>query len=735
MFNVISMKQLKYFFVLIILFTSCQKEPSPPSGFLIFTKSADLITFNSAVAGGNITTNGQLDIIEKGICWSNNPDPTIQDNKQASGVGTGNFSNTITGLISNTKYYIKAYAKISDGSVFYGKELNFTTLATQLGIVKTLSINTITLTSANANGSVISNGGASIIYRGICWSTQPNPTVNNNTINSGYGTGDFTALITGLQPSSTYYVRAYANNSIGTAYGANISFRTLAPSLPIISTSSVSSITSSSANSGGNITSDGGASVIQRGICWSTGPVPTISNSLITIDGTGTGSFTSYMTGLTSNTYYYVRAYATNSAGTSYGSTSSFTTIAVSLPKITTSSISSITSTSAYSGGNITSDGGATITKRGVCWSSATSFPTIGNINTSSTNEGTGAGSFTSFITGLSPNTNYYVRAYATNSAGTSYGTVYTFTSNPVVSLPTVTTTFTSSITSSSAYSGGNISSSGGASVTQRGVCWSSTTSLPSITNVYSNSTNDGTGTGSFTSYMTGLSPKTLYYVRAYAINTAGTSYGTVYTFTTNSIVSLPTITTTSVSSITTTSAYSGGNIISGGGATVTQRGVCWSSTTSLPSINNIYSRITNDGTGIGSFTSYITGLSPNTNYYVRAYATNTVGTSYGTVYTFRTKTIGTPTLQQPINGTSYARGTGLFIQFGWSSVTGADSYEIEFSSSSLFLSIYSNQITTNAFINYSLVNFPNSYCYWKVRAISGGVYGNWSSSYYMYFY
>jgi len=95
--------------------------------------------------------------------------------------------------------------------------------------------------------------------------------------------------------------------------------------LPVVATTIVSSITQTTASCGGNITSDGGATITERGVCWSSGQTPTIANSK-TSDGTGVGSFTSNITGLTIGATYYVRAYATNSAGTGYGSAMSFTT-------------------------------------------------------------------------------------------------------------------------------------------------------------------------------------------------------------------------------------------------------------------------------------------------------------------------------------------------------------------------------------------------------------------------
>ncbi len=196
--------------------------------------------------------------------------------------------------------------------------------------------------------------------------------------------------------------------------------------LPTVTTSSVSSVTSSTATCGGNVSDDGNATVTARGVCWSTVHYPTVSGSHST-DGSGTGSFTSGLTDLSANTTYYVRAYATNSAGTAYGSEVSFTTSSnVTSPTVTTSSVSSITTSTATCGGNVSDDGGATVTARGVCWSTSQN-PTVSG---SHTTDGTGTGNFTSNLTGLSANTTYYVRAYATNSAGTAYGSEVSFTTS-----------------------------------------------------------------------------------------------------------------------------------------------------------------------------------------------------------------------------------------------------------------------------------------------------------------
>ncbi|HRW95002.1 MAG TPA: BACON domain-containing carbohydrate-binding protein [Bacteroidales bacterium] len=190
------------------------------------------------------------------------------------------------------------------------------------------------------------------------------------------------------------------------------------PVPPGIETSAASNITTTSMSSGGTVTSDGGAPVTSRGICWSTSGSPSIDLSTKTNDGSGLGSFTSSLNGLSPNTTYYIRAYATNEAGTSYGTQVSATTLAANA-LLTTTQATAITSYGAVTGGNITNDGGANITSRGVCWS--TSVNPTADMATR-TQDGSGSGVFTSTLTGLASRTTYYIRAYAVNAAGTAYG-------------------------------------------------------------------------------------------------------------------------------------------------------------------------------------------------------------------------------------------------------------------------------------------------------------------------
>ncbi len=297
--------------------------------------------------------------------------------------------------------------------------------------VETIDYQNINPVSTKVTGKLNSDQGNPIQQKGICYSLNENPTIQDlKVLSPDTNNGLFEIIITNLLPNTVYYVRAFATNNIGTAYGSSIKITTNPASLPTVATTtSITSISYNSAVSGGSISNDGYTFITSKGVCWSnTNTMPTISNSK-TVNGTGTSSFTSSLTSLLSGTIYYVRAYATNSVGTSYGPVRTFTTLTATIPTgITTISASSINQTTATSGGSITSNGGSAITQKGICWSSTISIPTISNSNT---NNGTGSTSYSSALTGLVANTTYYVRAYAINGIGIGYGNTITFTTLP----------------------------------------------------------------------------------------------------------------------------------------------------------------------------------------------------------------------------------------------------------------------------------------------------------------
>jgi uncharacterized protein (TIGR02145 family) len=604
----------------ILLTAGCKKDPSLA---ILTTTAVTEVTISSITTGGEISSSGGANIIVRGVCWGTSQKPVATAAHTVDGKGSGSFSSTITGLDPNTKYYIRAYATNSAGTA-YGDEVSTTTTALTVPTVTTSSISQFTFTSATAGGTITSDGHATVTEKGVCWSESANPSIDGNHLAITSGTTSFSAEITNLTPGTTYHVRTYATNSVGTGYGSDITFTTTALNVPTLSTSAIvqGSIGYNSATSGGTISNNGGSDIQAMGVCWSLSQNPTILGDHSSDTPVG-NTFVSQVERLQPGVTYYVRAYATNQTGTGYGNEISFTTNAVVLATVTTRAITQISFFSAASGGDITDAGGGSISKKGVCWS-AFGVPTA---DSSHTDNGSGTENFASVLNSLTQGTHYNVRAYATNSKGTAYGSTVDF-STLTLDLPVLTTTEATLITANSARSGGNISSAGGGSIIARGVCWS-TSANPTINNSKSTS---GTGTGTFSTDLTGLQSSTVYYYRAYATNERGTAYGPEYSLTTLTIT-LPVVSTSAVSSLTSSSASSGGNVTDAGNAAILARGVCWSTSPTPTTTNNH----TSDGTTTGSFTSALGSLSGNTTYYVRAYATNSLGTGYGSELTFKT--------------------------------------------------------------------------------------------------
>ncbi len=292
------------------------------------------------------------------------------------------------------------------------------------------------------------------------------------------------------------------------------------------------------------------------------------------------------------------------------------------MPLVFTNAASNVSANSATCGGNIVASGGINVTARGICWST-TQNPTIADTKTS---DGTGLGFYSSSMTGLIAGTNYYVRAYATNSIATNYGNQVTVQSVLTVVIPIVTTTVPTNITSSAATIGGNVTATGGAEISARGVCWS----ISQNPTIADSKTTDGTGTGLYPSQISGLASGT-YYARAYATNSAGTSYGSQITIVTAKI--LPALTTKTITDISAMGGVSGGTITTAGNGTISERGICWSESPN-PTIADFK---TISPAATLSFSAAITSARPGTTYYLKAYATNEIGTGYGDQKTYKT--------------------------------------------------------------------------------------------------
>ncbi len=296
---------------------------------IVITLSATNVTLNSAKVSMQYHADPNTTINSIGVGYSKSHNPT-DDTAIGNAWGVfgpkGDFSGLISNLNPNRTYYLRGYIRDEFG-VAYGNEISFTTSSQVISLptVSTTPLTSITQTTGIGGGSVTSDGGAVVTLRGLCYDVNPNPTTSNLNIQSGSGTGSYAALLSGLTAATSYYVRAYAINSKGTAYGNQLTFKTASLTKPTLSTASASAITPSTALCGGIVSSDGGDPVSARGICFNTTGNPTISNAIIS-SGSGVGTYSTTLSGLQAATTYYVRAYATNSIGTAYGNQIIFTT-------------------------------------------------------------------------------------------------------------------------------------------------------------------------------------------------------------------------------------------------------------------------------------------------------------------------------------------------------------------------------------------------------------------------
>jgi hypothetical protein len=243
---------------------------------------------------------------------------------------------------------------------------------------------------------------------------------------SGGSITNVTAEITGLTAGTTFHFRVKTVNSLGTIYSNDMTFTTLGK-VPTAITLPACCITNTGATLNGTVI----ANYLSTSVTFEYGTTTAYGNTVNAIPNPVTGNnstnVSANLSGLNSGTIYHFRVKAVNSLGITTGSDDTLTTISRTVPFLTTDSVALITQTTAVSGGNITNDGGEAVTARGVCWSTTANPTTNDNI----TSEGTGTGSFASNISGLTPGTTYYIRAYATNNIGTAYGDEKSFKTPP----------------------------------------------------------------------------------------------------------------------------------------------------------------------------------------------------------------------------------------------------------------------------------------------------------------
>jgi uncharacterized protein (TIGR02145 family) len=306
------------------------------------TNSVTSVTTQNALCGGNITSAGITSVTARGVCWNTAQNPTTADNFTDDGTGTGSFTSSITGLAPNTTYYLRAYATNSTGTG-YGQEINFTTL-------KDYQLEYISGSNQTYYGGgmpfpmvfkikdvaddvyITDLLGENLSIKATASRGYQDSEFNNISDYCGEGVnsdcfGGYYYVEPNYSPDYvlTISVTLKKNDQEVSVYIITENIMTMPP--PLIITVPLSAVSTNSARSGGTVNTNMGPPPFERGVCWSTSPLPTISLITKTTDGVGNGNYISSIDNLTQGTLYYLRAYATYTGGfTFYGNEISFNT-------------------------------------------------------------------------------------------------------------------------------------------------------------------------------------------------------------------------------------------------------------------------------------------------------------------------------------------------------------------------------------------------------------------------
>lgn len=281
---------------------------------VVTTETATDIFDRKATLTGTVVSDGGSAISAKGFKFG-----TDQNHLETISVTGAAFAHTMIGLSYETTYYYQAYA-ITEKGTGKGAIKQFTT-GTGLAILGTLSSSNIENASVKMSCEVTSDGGATILSRGFCYATSSGPTINSAIAVVTGSKGSMEKDITGLEPGTTYYFRAFASTECGTVYSNEVQITTKL-GLPTMAPVNISNIQPRSAVFASGIVSAGDGYILEKGYCFGTKANP---NKDDTIEFVNT-SWSVTVTGLKPNTLYHVRAFATTQYGTAYSNDASFTT-------------------------------------------------------------------------------------------------------------------------------------------------------------------------------------------------------------------------------------------------------------------------------------------------------------------------------------------------------------------------------------------------------------------------
>lgn len=382
----------------------------------------------SVTLSSEFLDDGGSELLVSGFCYNKVGEgmPTFIDHVTNMELTGNDMQGVIKGLVPSTTYQIRAYGASSKG-VAYSGLVTVTTDETIVPFLSPVVCKDSTLYSIKVAASVIDKGSADVTETGFCYSvSNPLPDMNDGHIPMGKQTGEFSALIDNLAVGSTCYVRAYAVNEYGTGYSEVFTFSTVEPREPVLSDIQQTAASNFSVTVKTDIADEGAAPVTKSGFCWSsTNPMPTLEDNVKELNGQ---AMELTLENLEPGVTYYIRAYATNEIGTSYSEVFTFTAAEAKAPVLSATTQVESSDFSVKIEAQITDGGTASVTQSGFCWSTTNKQPTVEDSVKDLTSQLTDENWKISFsMTDLEPNTTYYIRSFAVNKFGTTYGEVYTF--------------------------------------------------------------------------------------------------------------------------------------------------------------------------------------------------------------------------------------------------------------------------------------------------------------------
>jgi len=634
------------------------QEPQTYPPTLVTNSAAELTRFTAILSGSVVERENSVAKVQVFFLFAKGS--TLADAEEFTATPDqsteGRYVCTIEGLSPGNEYCYSICAR-SGGSISKGEVIQFETLSS------TAPVPAATLaTNVNENGALLSseitdNGGQNVTQRGFAYKVyqegMPEPTTYDKTRTVSLEAESFSAQLSGLQAQTTYIARAYAINRAGTGYGESVIFTTEELKIPQL-TCQTSDITAFAVTASATVGTNGGYKITEYGFCWSTeNQVPTTENLKTVTGNDDAHSFREVIENLDPETTYYLRAYAMNEKGTGYSNILTFQTEKKQVATLTKPVASNIEVTSASLSSSITVPSGVEVTEKGICYSIFSTKPATDGLHAVDNTQGN---NISVALKDLNEGATYYATAYAVTRDGTFYSEAAQFTLGRTYE-PTVAISGVTGIGETEATVNASISDDGGREVTERGICWSSISSTPTLDDEYQKV--EGTG-NSFSLKLTSLVKGQKYYVRAYAKNVNGTGYSPASEFTT-ALTKAPEVVNMEMTAVHDDHSTAQAVISDKGGLPITEKGFVYSTTVVSPTVGaagvvKVASSSTSD-----TFTAELTGLKYQTRYYICAYATNAKGTSYSSPTNFSTSYSSTPSTFLQVEESTISSTTATF--------------------------------------------------------------------------